>query len=349
MANLTEREQTLYECIAKGDFINAQNVLKGLLEMPKYGSDPKAKDILHTLEGGSISSAQDILYRYVRLFESLADDSSRLLDRSEEAESRGQMHIPSSIYDYVSIEPSSKIRTENWFSRSFEKQLTEDIRKSGKNASELARFDLRYLNSTLLYGLPGTGKTMFVRNLAKELDLPLVSIRSSRLISCRLGETGRTITSIFEFVRNTRCMFFIDEIDAFGARRGMDREIAEMSRITIALMQMMDTLPSGFIIIAATNRPDILDEALVRRFERKAEMKPFSFADTVSLIQHRLESIFPDFDMKRIRAALPQMDSYIPSRISGLLNHEIVMKWPEQPDLGEAFRPLRSEEKEKTI
>lgn len=340
MATLTSTEQTLFECIAKADLINAQNVLQHLLESPKYSDDSKAADILRLLETGSISSAQETLSRYLSTFYRMEKDASAFLRQSEDAAVRGQMLMPEAVSEFVRITAPDDTDTGLHLDRKEENELIEDIGKVYRNAKELSRFGIRHLNSTLLHGLPGTGKTTFAGLLAKRLGLPLLSVKVSSLVSCRLGETGRNITKIFEFASRCQCVLFIDEIDSFGMKRGESREVAEMGRVTIALMQMLDTLPSGFVLVAATNRPDVLDPALVRRFARNVEIRPFSGDEAIQMVMKTLEKVFPDaFTEEMVHMALPMEDSFIPSEIAGKLEHGIVTSWPERPDLRKVFDP----------
>ena len=342
MATLTSTEQTLYECIARGDLINAQNVLQHLLESPKYSDDSNAAGILKSLETGSISSAQETLGRYLRTFYRMEKDASTFLRQSEEAALRGQMLMPEAVSEFVRITAPDDIDTGLHLCRQDEEDLIEDIGKVYHNAKELSRFGIRHLNSTLLHGLPGTGKTTFAGLLAKRLGLPLLSVKVSSLVSCRLGETGRNITRIFEFADKCQCVLFIDELDSFGMKRGESREVAEMGRVTIALMQMLDTLPSGFVLVAATNRPDVLDPALVRRFARNVEVRPFSRDEAIQMVIKTLEKVFPGaFTEEMVHMALPMKapmrDSFVPSEIAGKLEHGIVTSWPERPDLRKVF------------
>ena len=340
MATLTSTEQTLFECIARGDLINAQNVLQHLLKGAKYAKDSSAQEILRTLETGSISSAQETLSRYLDTFYKMEKDASTFLRQTEDATLRGQMMMPEAVNEFVRITVPEDIDTGLYLDREDENELIEDIGKVYKNAIELSSFGIRYLNSTLLYGLPGTGKTTFAKVLAKKLSLPLLSVKVSSLVSCKLGETGRNITKIFEFASRCQCVLFIDELDSFGMKRGESREIAEMGRVTIALMQMLDTLPSGFVLVAATNRPDVLDPALVRRFARQVEIKPFNRDEAIQMAMKTLEKVFPGaFTEEIVSVALPMEDSYVPSEIAGELKHGIVTSWPERPDLRKVFDP----------
>lgn len=338
MATLTGTEQALFECIARGDLINAQNVLQHLLESPKYSDDSKASDILRTLETGSISSAQETLGRYLHTFYRMEKDAATFLRQSEDAALRGQMLMPEAVSGFVRITAPDDIDTSLHLGRQDEEDLVEDIGKVYRNARELSRFGIRHINSTLLHGLPGTGKTTFAGLLAKRLGLPLLSVKVSSLVSCRLGETGRNITRIFEFADKCQCVLFLDEIDSFGMKRGESREVAEMGRVTIALMQMLDTLPSGFVLVAATNRPDVLDPALVRRFARNVEVRPFNRDEAIQMVMKTLEKMFSGaFTEEMVDKVLPTEDSFIPSEIAGKLEHGIVTSWPERPDLEMVF------------
>lgn len=342
MATLTSTEQTLFECIAQGDFVNAQNVLQHLLEGAKYAKDPNAQEILKTLEAGSISSAQETLNRYLNTFYRMEKDALAFLKQSEDAALRGQMLIPEAVNEFVRVTAPEDIDTGLHLDREDEDELVEDIGKVYRNTKELSRFGIRHLNSTLLHGLPGTGKTTFAKVLARRLGLPLFSVKVSSLVSCRLGETGRNITQIFEFASRCQCVLFIDELDSFGMKRGESREIAEMGRVTIALMQMLDSLPSGFVLVAATNRPDVLDPALVRRFARKVEILPFNRDEAIKMVMRTLEKVFPgSFTKEMVADSLPVESSYIPSDVAGMLEHGIVTSWPERPDLGKVFKPLQ--------
>lgn len=122
-------------------------------------------------------------------------------------------------------------------------------------------------NRLLIYGPPGTGKTSIATKIAQELKLPLVLSRSDALMSSLLGQTSRNIRNIFEFASSTPSVLFLDEFDALAKNRKDSREIGELQRVVIALLQNIDALDSSTVLIAATNHPELLDPAVWRRFD----------------------------------------------------------------------------------
>ena len=94
----------------------------------------------------------------------------------------------------------------------------------------------------------------------------------SNVISSYLGSTQKNIQKVFDYIRDIDCVLMLDEVDAIGLRRGTE-DVGEMSRVVIGLMQCLDNLPNNVTIIGATNRIDMIDTALLRRFTLKQEVK----------------------------------------------------------------------------
>ena len=93
---------------------------------------------------------------------------------------------------------------------------------------------------------------------------------------------------VFQFVKQIPCVLCFDEIDAIGVSRGKGDDVGEMSRVVIALMQELDDIPNNIIVIGTTNRFDILDKALIRRFPIQHEVKRLSGFDIWSLAKQFL-------------------------------------------------------------
>ncbi|WP_284301781.1 AAA family ATPase [Homoserinibacter gongjuensis] len=119
----------------------------------------------------------------------------------------------------------------------------------------------------LLHGEPGTGKSSIARAIAARLGLPLVTTRSDALVSSLLGQTSRNIREVFEYASRWPCVLFLDEFDALGKSRADTREVGELQRVVIALLQNMDAFESAGVLVAATNHPQLLDTAVWRRFD----------------------------------------------------------------------------------
>lgn len=96
---------------------------------------------------------------------------------------------------------------------------------------------------------------------------------------------------MFDYAKRTPCVLCIDEIDALGTMRGKKDDVAEMSRVVIALMQELDNIKNDVIVIGTTNRPDQLDEALIRRFVQRHEVKPLNQDDIRELVRKFNDSV----------------------------------------------------------
>jgi SpoVK/Ycf46/Vps4 family AAA+-type ATPase len=119
----------------------------------------------------------------------------------------------------------------------------------------------------LLVGPPGSGKTMTASALAGELHLPLFTIVLDGLITKFMGETAGKLRLVFDAMQATRGVYFFDEFDAIGARRGERQDVGEIRRVLNSFLQFLEQDDSQSLVIAATNHPELLDRALFRRFD----------------------------------------------------------------------------------
>ena len=168
---------------------------------------------------------------------------------------------------------------ERFYLREEDAAVYESICRMKQIAEEMAERNIPYRNTTLLYGKTGTGKTELGRYIACMLDLPFFYISFANALDSYMGNTAKNIRNAFEFCNTVPCVFMLDEVDCIsmkrapGGSKGID---GELERTTISLMQELDRLPSHVVIIAATNRPDLIDEALMRRFSIRHEVTPMS-------------------------------------------------------------------------
>lgn len=159
------------------------------------------------------------------------------------------------------------------------RELREVIELPLMNPELFQRVGVKAPKGVLLYGPPGTGKTLLARAVAASLDINFLKVVSSAIVDKYIGESARVIREMFQFARDHQpCIIFMDEIDAIGGRRfsegnSSDREV---QRTLMELLNQMDGFDElGKVkFIMATNRPDVLDPALLRpgRLDRKIEI-----------------------------------------------------------------------------
>ena len=160
-------------------------------------------------------------------------------------------------------------------------QVQEAVELPLKRPEVFEKMGIRPVRGILLYGPPGTGKTLLAKAVANESDANFIAISGAQVLTKYVGESEKTVREIFRKARmSAPCILFIDEIDAIAPRRSGSGEDGAMAieRVVDTLLTEMDGLQSlkNVVVIAATNRPDILDTALMRpgRFDRIIEVTP---------------------------------------------------------------------------
>jgi AAA+ superfamily predicted ATPase len=135
----------------------------------------------------------------------------------------------------------------------------------------LRRFDLPVANKVLMHGPSGCGKTLASYVLAGELDKMMIVINLGAIVSSKLGETSKNLSKIFKKAAIEDCIIFLDEFDSLGKVRDYSQDHGEMKRVVNTILQLFDYLPQSSIVIAATNQKEMLDDALLRRFDNIIE------------------------------------------------------------------------------
>uniref|UniRef100_A0A0G4HFJ4 Peroxisomal ATPase PEX6 n=2 Tax=Chromera velia TaxID=505693 RepID=A0A0G4HFJ4_9ALVE len=125
---------------------------------------------------------------------------------------------------------------------------------------------LKLRSGLLLYGPPGTGKTLLAKAVATECGVNFISVKGPELLNMYIGESERNVREVFARARSVeRCVVFFDELDALAPARGRGSDSGGvMDRVVSQLLTELDGLPPSIFVIGATNRPDLLDSALLR-------------------------------------------------------------------------------------
>jgi 26S proteasome regulatory subunit T4 len=159
------------------------------------------------------------------------------------------------------------------------RQLREVVELPLTNPELFQRVGIKAPKGVLLYGPPGTGKTLLARAISSNIDASFLKVVASAIVDKYIGESARVIREMFNYARDHQpCVIFMDEIDAIGGRRFSEGTSAdrEIQRTLMELLNQLDGFDElGKVkLIMATNRPDVLDPALLRpgRLDRKLEI-----------------------------------------------------------------------------
>lgn len=158
-----------------------------------------------------------------------------------------------------------------------------------KKSELLLQHNLIPRKKILLAGSPGCGKTMTAHVIAKELGLPLFIVRLDGLISRYMGESISKLRLIFDAMQQFRAVYLFDEFDSIGTTRSSGAEVGEIKRVLNTFLMQIEKDDSNSLIIAATNMPEALDEALFRRFD-DIIMYPLPTLESIQLFYNRLLS-----------------------------------------------------------
>jgi proteasome regulatory subunit len=187
-------------------------------------------------------------------------------------------------------------------------EMREIIELPLKNPELFSKIGIEPPSGVLLYGPPGNGKTQLAKAVARETDSTFIRIVGSEFVKKYIGEGARIVREVFALAREkSPSILFIDEIDAIGARRtdtgvSGDREVERTMMQLLAEMDGFDPL-GNIKIVAATNRPDILDPALMRpgRFDRIIEVPAPNRRGRFSILQiHSKNMSMRDIDLQAL-------------------------------------------------
>lgn len=155
----------------------------------------------------------------------------------------------------------------------------------------LARHGLNYRQRILLHGPPGCGKTLGAERLAWTTGLPLMKVRFDAVMSSYFGETASNLRQVFDSVRTTPTLLFLDECDFVARSRTNVNDVGEVPRIVNTLLVLLEEFRGPGLVVAATNLDHTLDHALFRRFDEVLEIPAPGPPEIESLLQLSLSAI----------------------------------------------------------
>lgn len=221
-----------------------------------------------------------------------------------ESSGSNMIELPYDLKSILCVEDvSNSFREGRYYLSDREHEVFDNIMRMKKVNEKLMELGISYLNSTLLYGESGTGKTTFGRYVAYKTGLPFCYLNFSNIVDSYMGNTSKNISKAFNYAISNPCVFMLDEVDCISIRRsdgGSGGAAGEIARITISLMQEFDKLTNDIIVIGATNRKDRIDEALLRRFSLKHEVKTLDSDGIIAMIHKFIDDVGIEFSNDEI-------------------------------------------------
>ena len=255
--------QSIVRAARSGDREGLERQVSRLRERLEKGGALKEAAALRRLEGAD-AEAQDLAPSQVEISramvsgEVLTPDVNPPMDR----ETGAQL----CTIDFGSADLATPIYGEAIGS------TIEGLLQEWSDEAALRQVGVEPTRSLLIYGPPGSGKTVTAHYIAMRLRLPLVTARIDGLISSFLGTTARNIANLFDFANRYACILLLDEFDALAKLRDDAQEIGEIKRVVNSLLQNLDRRRDRGITIAITNHDRLLDPAVWRRFEAQVHV-----------------------------------------------------------------------------
>ena len=197
------------------------------------------------------------------------------------------------------------------------------------------------INKFLFQGPPGTGKTETAKHVARILERDLFIVEFSEVIDSKLGQTSKNITTLFReingFANPGRIVVLFDEIDALVMDRNNSHDVREMGRATSTFLRELDNVNTQVVLIATTNMFDLLDKAMVRRFDSVIDFSRYTREDlleaaTSLLNTHLARFKFAGRDVRLFNKIMQKMkDIPYPAELSNIIKTSIAFSNPGEP------------------
>ena len=255
----------------------------------------------------------------------------------------GAMNSNKQAFDFsksrARLEDDIRVRFDDVAGCDEEKEEMEEIIEYLKNPKKFAKMGARIPKGIIMVGPPGTGKTLLAKAVAGEANVPFYSISGSDFVEMFVGVGASRVRDMFAKAKKTApCMIFIDEIDAVGRQRGAglggghDEREQTLNQLLVELDGMADN--AGVIVIAATNRPDVLDSALLRpgRFDRQitVSLPDLKGREAILKVHARNKKIADSVELSNLARRTPGFSG---ADLENVLNEAAILAVRENKDM----------------
>jgi transitional endoplasmic reticulum ATPase len=218
-------------------------------------------------------------------------------------------------------------------------EIVESVEWPLKRPAKFEEMGIRPPRGVLLYGPPGTGKTLIARAVARETKANFISVKGPQLLSKWVGESEKAVREVFKKARQVSpAIIFFDELDAIAPMRGMEEGHRTSERVVNQLLAELDGLETlkDVVVIAATNRPDIIDPALLRsgRFDRLLFVGPPDRAGRLEILKIHTSKT-PNGDDVSLEELAELTESYVGSDLESLCREAVMLALREDPEARE--------------
>ena len=197
--------------------------------------------------------------------QAFADEIRKAFRAESSGHIRREPAIPDDMQDMLTKRKPDGLRCQLVLGETNKKRV-ERIMNEYVQQEILKQHGLSNRRKILLAGPPGTGKTMTANVLANTLHLPLIAVQLDMILSRYMGESSAKLHQVFDFITKNRALYLFDEFDTLGSERS-GSDIGEMRRVLNTLLLCIEQDKSESILVAATNKSNMLDSAIFRRFD----------------------------------------------------------------------------------
>ncbi|MCT7563282.1 AAA family ATPase [Aliarcobacter butzleri] len=170
------------------------------------------------------------------------------------------------------------------------------VLKEHEKANKLKEHGLVPISKLLFDGNSGVGKTECAKEIAFKMNLPLYTLDLATIFDSHLGATGKKIKKVMEFAISHKCVFLLDEFDAIASARNTDKnDVGEAKRVVNILLKLLETWNHESILICATNHIEVIDSAMMRRFDAHVKFELPNDEEIKQIMDYQ----FRKFDLKK--------------------------------------------------